>query len=344
MTNPDVSAPSSARTAWPKVEPAGARKGSSWLGRLSPKRSLARGEAWFATFLVAPALIVILLIVFVPLVYSIWLSFAQVDLLKRTGPALEFLGIRLPLYRFVGLDNYTSTLSDPQYWNALGRTVYFVVFFVIETTLAGLAMALVLDVNFRGRGFMRAMLLVPWSLSRIAVGILWLGMLDADFGAINGVLNRAGLIDSYISFFSNGFTALNVLIVVYMWNQAPFATILFLAGLQSIPPDLYAAASVDGAGFWRKLWHVTLPSLRPMIFLVLVLATVNGFLMFDLIYVMTSGGPGNDTTTVTWLGYRTAFSFFKFGPGTAILFTLTLICIVLTFVYHRIVLKKFRAE
>ncbi|HEV7370716.1 sugar ABC transporter permease [Arenibaculum sp.] len=294
--------------------------------------------------MVAPSLLLIALIVFLPLAYSVWLSFAEVDLLSQSGPVLDIFGMRIPFFRFVGLDNYARVMSDPEYWRALGRTVYFVALFVIEATVLGLAMALVLDANFRGRGVMRAMLLIPWSLSRIAVGILWLGMLDADFGAINGVLYRLGAIDSYIAFFSDGFTALNVLIVVYVWNQAPFAAILFLAGLQSISPDLHAAAAVDGAGYWRRLWHVTLPSLRPMMFLVLVLATVNGFLMLDLIYVMTSGGPGNDTTTVTWLGYRTAFSFFRFGPGTAILFTLTLICVVLTVVYHRFVLAKFRAE
>lgn len=313
-----------------------------WFARKD--RQAVQSEGWFAAALVSPALLVILLIVFLPLVYSVWLSFAEVDLLRPGGTAITIFGMRLPLYRFAGLANYSKVLSDPLYWQALLRTVYFVALFVIEAVVIGLAMALVLNAHFAGRGLMRAMLLVPWSMSRIAVGILWLGMLDADFGAINGILYRLGLIDHYLSFFSDGFTALNVLIVVYVWNQAPFATILFLAGLQSIPQDLYHAASVDGAGFWRKLWHITLPSLRPMMFLVLVLATVNGFLMLDLIYVMTSGGPGNDTTTVTWLGYRTAFSFFKFGPGTAILFTLTLICVALTVIYHRLVLSKFQSE
>ena len=334
------------RTDWSKAGglASGRPAPAGWLRRLKPRRTTGRAEALFATTMVAPALIVIAVVVFIPLVYSIWLSFAEVNLLRRDGPAIDLFGMRLPLFRFIGFDNYALTLADPEYWRALWRTVYFVALFVLETTVVGLGMALVLDANFRGRPLMRALLLIPWSMSRIAVGILWLGMLSADFGAVNSILYRLGAIDTYISFFSEGFTALNVLIVVYVWNQAPFAAILFLAGLQSISPDLYAAASVDGAGFWRKLWHVTLPSLRPMMFLVLVLATVNGFLMLDLIYIMTAGGPGNDTTTVSWLGYRMAFSFFKFGPGTAVLFTLTLICIVLTFVYHRLVMTKFQAE
>jgi multiple sugar transport system permease protein len=185
---------------------------------------------------------------------------------------------------------------------------------------------------------------VPWSLSRIVVGLLWIGILDFEFGALNGLLQRGGLVDGSISFFKDGWSALNVLVSVYMWNQAPFVTLLFLAGMQSISENQYEAAEVDGAGYWRRLWYVTLPALRPIVFLVLVLATVNGFLMLDLIYILTMGGPGHDTTTLSWLGFKTSFTFFKFGPGTAILYTLTALCLVLTVVYHRLILARFEPE
>jgi len=310
----------------------------------APRWSMARSDARFGTLLSAPALFIILVVVAFPLLYSLWMSLAEVNLLRTSGPAIEIFGVRLPLFRFVGLDNYTRIFSDPLYWSSLGRTVYFVAAFVVEATLVGLGMALVLHERFRGRPLMRAVVLIPWSLSRVAVGILWQGLLDADFGAINGVLHRLGLIDSYIGFFANGFSALNVLVSVYMWNQAPFATVLFLAGLQSIPEDLHASAAVDGAGYWRELWHVVLPALRPMMFLVIVLCTVNGFLMLDLTFIMTMGGPGDDTTSVAWLGYKTAFIFFKFGPGTAILYTLTAFCILFTILYQRLILSKFEAE
>ena len=310
----------------------------------APRWSMARSDARFGTLLSAPALLIILVVVAFPLLYSLWMSLAEVNLLRTSGPAIEIFGVRLPLFRFVGLDNYTRIFSDPLYWSSLGRTVYFVAAFVVEATLVGLGMALVLHERFRGRPLMRAVVLIPWSLSRVAVGILWQGLLDADFGAINGVLHRLGLIDSYIGFFANGFSALNVLVSVYMWNQAPFATVLFLAGLQSIPEDLHASAAVDGAGYWRELWHVVLPALRPMMFLVIVLCTVNGFLMLDLTFIMTMGGPGDDTTSVAWLGYKTAFIFFKFGPGTAILYTLTAFCILFTILYQRLILSKFEAE
>lgn len=305
---------------------------------------LRLSEAGFAWLLVLPVVVAIGLVVAVPLVYSLWLSFTDVNLLRAGGPALEAFGVRLPLYRWVGLKNYFETFDDPLYWSSLWRTLYFVGAFVTEATLAGLGMALVLNERFAGRPLMRSLLLIPWSLSRIVVGLLWIGLLDFEFGALNGILHRLGLIDSYLAFFKDGFTSLNVLVSVYMWNQAPFATLLFLAGMQSIGEDLYAAAEVDGAGYWQRFAHVTLPALRPILFLVLVLCTVNGFLMLDLIYILTMGGPGYDTTTISWLGFQTTFKFFKFGPGTAILYTLTALCLLLTLVYHRLVLRGFEAE
>jgi multiple sugar transport system permease protein len=307
-------------------------------------RPVALSEAVFAWLLIVPAILGILLVIVFPLVYSLWMSFADVNLLRASGPAVELFGVRLPLFRFVGLQNYARTFADPVYWSSLWRTLYFVAAFVLEATLVGLGMALVLHERFAGRPLMRSLLLVPWSLSRVVVGLLWIGILDFEFGMLNGVLYRVGLIDGYVSYFKEGFRALNVLVSVYMWNQAPFATLLFLAGMQSIPEELYMAAAVDGAGYWRRFRYITLPALKPIVFLILVLSTVNGFLMLDLIYVLTMGGPGQDTTTVSWLGFLTAFSFFKFGPGTAILYTLTALCLLLTFVYHWTVLRRFEAE
>ncbi len=314
-----------------------------WL----PALGLGRGrlsEASFASLLVLPAFLGIALVVAFPLAYSLWMSFADVNLLRVTGPAVELFGVRLPLFRFVGFQNYVRLLSDPLYWSSFWRTAYFVGAFVAETTLVGLGMALVLHERFYGRPLMRSLLLIPWSLSRVVVGLLWQGILDVEFGALNGLLHNVGLLDQYVSFFKHGFSALNVLVSVYMWNQAPFATLLFLAGMQSIPVELYMAAEVDGAGYWQKLRYVTLPALRSIVFLVLVLATVNGFLMLDLIYILTMGGPGDDTTTISWLGFQTSFKYFKFGPGTAILYTLTALCLLLTLVYHRLLFRKLDRE
>jgi ABC-type sugar transport system permease subunit len=307
-------------------------------------RALRLPEGAFAWLLVTPAVGAIVAVVAIPLAYSLWLSFTDVNLLRTSGPAVELFGMRLPLYRWVGLKNYLQVFDDPLYWASLWRTLYFVGAFVIEATLVGLGVALVLNERFAGRPLMRSLLLIPWSLSRVVVGLLWIGILDFEFGAFNGYMQRLGLLSGSIAFFKDGFSALNVLVSVYMWNQAPFATLLFLAGMQSISEDLYAAAEVDGAGYWQRFRYVTLPALRPILFLVLVLCTVNGFLMLDLIYVLTMGGPANETTTISWLGFQTSFAFFKFGPGTAILYTLTGLCLLLTFLYHRLILARFEPE
>jgi ABC-type sugar transport system permease subunit len=297
-------------------------------------------EGRFALLLVLPALLGIFAVVLFPLLYSLWLSFTDVNVLRTSGPVIELFGVRVPLFRWVGLRNYVTIFDDPLYWSSLWRTLYFVAAFVLEATLVGLGMALVLNERFAGRALMRSLLLIPWSLSRVVVGLLWIGILDFEFGAFNGLLYNLHLVDGSIAFFKDGFSALNVLVSVYAWNQAPFAALLFLAGMQSISADLYSAAEVDGAGYWQRFRHLTLPALRPILFLVLVLATVSGFLMLDLIYVLTMGGPGHDTTTVSWLGFQTAFTFFKFGQGTAILYTLTALCLLLTLVYHRLILAR----
>ncbi len=307
-------------------------------------RRLRLSDASFARLLILPAFLGIFLAVVFPLLYSLWMSFADVNLLRTTGPAIELFGFRLPLFRFVGVQNYVKVFADPLYWSSFWRTAYFVGAFVLETTLVGLAMALVLHERFHGRPVIRSLVLIPWALSRVVVGLLWQGILDVEFGALNGLLYNAGLIDAYVSFFKNGFSALNVLVSVYMWNQAPFATLFFLAGMQSIPLELYMAAEADGAGYWQRFRYVTLPGLRPILFLVLVVSTVNGFLMLDLIYVLTMGGPANETTTISWLGFQTSFAFFKLGPGTAILYTLTALCLLLTVVYHKLVFRKLEPE
>src|SRR6267378_744999 len=213
---------------------------------------LRLSEAGFAWLLVLPVVIGIGLVVVVPLAYSLWLSFTDVNLLRTAGPALEAFGIRLPLYRWVGLKNYLQIFDDPLYWSSLWRTLYFVGAFVVEATLAGMGMALVLNERFAGRPLMRSLLLIPWSLSRVVVGLLWIGILDFEFGAFNGLLSNLHLVDGSIAFFKDGFSALNVLVSIYAWNQAPFAALLFLAGMQSISTDLYSAAEVDGAGYWQR--------------------------------------------------------------------------------------------
>src|ERR1700758_4541869 len=140
-------------------------------------------EGRFAVLLISPALLGIFAVVLFPLLYSLWLSFTDVNVLRIGGPAIELLGVRVPLFRWVGLRNYVTIFADPLYWSSLWRTLYFVGGFVLEATVGGLGMALILNERFAGRPVMRSLLLIPWSLSRVVVGLVWIGILDFEFGA-----------------------------------------------------------------------------------------------------------------------------------------------------------------
>src|SRR4030095_3022553 len=196
-------------------------------------------EERFALLLVLPALLGIFAVVLFPLLYSLWLSFTDVNVLRTSGPVIELFGVRVPLFRWVGLQNYVTIFDDPLYWSSRGRTLFFVAAFVLEATLVGVGMALVLNERFAGRALMRSLLLIPWSLSRVVVGLLWIGILALEVGPFNRLRYILHLVDGSIAFFKDGFSALNVLVSVYAWNQAPFAALLFLAGMQSISSAIY---------------------------------------------------------------------------------------------------------
>ena len=190
-----------------------------------------------------------------------------------------------------------------------------------------MAMALVLNQRFWGRGILRSFVLIPWAMSPVAVGILWGWMLNGNYGTFNGILTDLGLIDKPIAWLADGWAALNLVALVHIWNQAPLASLLILAGLQSMPENLHRAARIDGAGPGRASSSITLPWLRPMLLLVLILTSINSIMAFDLFWTITKGGPGSATTVFSWMGYAYAFQFFRFGEGAAILYVLTILCL-----------------
>src|SRR5581483_2484973 len=190
--------------------------------------------------------------------------------------------------------------------------------------------------RFVGRGVMRSVILIPWSMSGVVVGYLWGWIFSGQYGPLNAVLVQTGITSEYLTWLANPDIALYVVALVYIWNQAPLAALLFLAALQAVPKNLYAAAKVDGAGALGRFRHVTLPWLRSMALLVIILATINAVLAFDLFFLLTGGGPGSSTTVLSWLGYAYAFNFFKFGEGAATLYVLSILCLILAYVYMRL--------
>jgi ABC-type sugar transport system permease subunit len=273
--------------------------------------------------LTLPTLIVVLIVFGIPLVYSLALSLHRINMLTQQ-------------WIFVGLQNYIDILPHPEFVAALGRTAYFAVVTVVGGLVLGMAMALVLNQDFPGRNFLRSAVLVPWAMAPVAVGVLWGWMFNGEYGTLNAILFDLGLISRPIHWLGDGTLAFNLVALVHIWNQAPLASLLILAGLQSIPDNLHRAARIDGAGSVRRFFSITLPWLRPMLLLILILTTINSIMAFDLFWIMTRGGPGSATTVFSWMGYAYAFQFFKFGEGAAILYVLTILCLILAALYLKL--------
>lgn len=290
------------------------------------RRHQGRDSARVAWPFVGPVVVIVALVLAYPLGYSLWLTFVATD--PYTGES-----------EFIGLDNYQSVISDPLFGPALVNTLHFAAITIVGSTLIGLLIALVLNQPSRLQGIARAALIVPWSLSHVIVAIIWGWIYNGTYGALNGVLSELGIIDSYQSWFSDGRLALTLIAFAFVWNLSPYATLLFLAGLQAIPPELTQAAKVDGANAWQIFRYVKLPWLRPSLLIVLVITSLEGFLAFTMIYVLTSGGPGNATVVLSWWGYATTFNYNDIGKGAAILYLLGLILMALSLAYIRYVYR-----
>lgn len=288
------------------------------ISRNSGKNSRrARGDARFGAAMATPALLVTVALLAYPLVYSFWVSLHE-----------QSLGSRAPA-RWVGLGNYVDIIQDPIFLPSLLRTAAFAAAVVAGTLVLGMVFALALNEEFWGRTFVRGVLILPWSLSQITLALTFGWIFNSTFGPLNGALLQLGAIDKYVAWFSSGSVALVVMAVAFIWSLVPFATLLLLAALQTVPEDLHKAARIDGAGVVRRFFFVTAPWIRDTVLVVSVLAIINAFLAFALIYVLTGGGPGTETTLLSWWGYTTAFRDLDLGKGAAIFYLMTLAMVVL---------------
>lgn len=274
----------------------------------------------FAYLAAAPTFLLVLLIVGFPLAYSIWLAVHRSNPITRKNA-------------FVGVDNFTAVLADPSVWAAIGRTCYFAAFAVAGTTLIGLGMALLLNRVFPGRGLLRSIVLVPWAMAPISIGVLWSFIYAGDIGSLNGLLFDLGLGGFATAWLGDGRRALNLVALTHVWNQAPLTALILLAGLQSMPASLHKAGMLDGAGAWSRFVNITLPWLKPSLLFATIIATINALMAFDIIWIMTRGGPGQATTLLAWIGYVTSFQFLRFGEGAAILYLLTALSFGLAILY-----------
>lgn len=271
-----------------------------------------------------PALILVGCMLLAPLGYALMLSVHDVR------------GNILGAAPFVGLKNYHAVFTTPTFIASCGRTLYFAVVSLLVQFPLGMLVALLLNERFVGRDLLRALILIPWALPTIVNAALWTWIYQPSYGALNGLLTQLGLIHSAVLWLGSPRLAMNMVIVADTWKVLPFYVILLLAGLQTISPELYQAAAVDGAGAWQRFWHVTLPSLRTVILIILVLRTVDTFRVFDIIYQITQGGPAGGTSVLAYQAYLTSFLQLQFGQGSAVAFVIAAATLLLAALYMRL--------
>jgi len=285
-------------------------------------------EARLGYLLIAPAFLILVLIALRPILAVIGLS------LQR----------RLPIFNiaaFVGLENYRFLAVDSRFWNSLINTIYFTTVSVGLELILGLAIAMLLDRPFSGRGWMRAILLIPWTIPTVVSARMWEWLYNSEFGVLNYLLMTTGLLKEPMNWLGNPFWAIHAAILMDVWKTTPFAAMLFIAGLQTIPRELYHAARVDGATSWVVFRRITLPLLKPVILLVLLFRTLDAFRVFDAIYVLTGGGPANTTETLSIYAYKTLFQTLQFGYGSTLAVAMFVCVILISLVYLKLLGREY---
>lgn len=276
-----------------------------------------------ALFFLLPSFIFVGLFSIFPIVESFRLSFYRLIL------TLPWLGQKM-----VGLENYSDLLSDPVARDALGTTLIFIAVTIPLELFFGLGMALVLNQAFRGRGLLRAVVLIPWAIPTVVSSQMWRFIFNDRYGLVNFLLFGADSL-RYIAPLADPYLAMISIIAAEIWKTTPFAALIILAGLQGISDDLYEAASVDGASSWQKFRHITLPLLKPALLLALLFRTIDALRVFDLVYVMTQGGPADATNVLQFYGYKKTFAEGMVGYGSAIAVTVFVMSLVLSLAYLR---------
>lgn len=294
--------------------------------RSSVKSDLFRGDRRFGLLLALPATIAVVLLIGGPAVQTILYSFQKVSF---NGPST-----------FVGFDNYARVFSSTNFQNSISVTFQYAFGFLFLSTFLGLGFALLLNEPFRLRWLGRTLLIIPWAAPWLMVGIMWKWFIDADVGWLNGFLYQVGLIDDYIPFLADPKSALFFTILAAVWRQASLTALLILAALQTVPSELPEAARVDGANAWQRFRYITLPFLLPVLLVVTVTNLILGLLQFDVIFIMTQGGPGNATELLSMFMYKVLFNFSEWGAGSAIAVILGMIAFLIGLVFVRLMYKQ----
>ena len=297
------------------------QKTSAWRrGLLDPRRLTDHA-------LLLPAVVVLLAVYAFPVLYSFYLSVRRVNLVQSAD-----------VHPFVGLRNYLAAVSDGLLASSIGVTAIFAAGSVALAVLFGLGIALILnDESIKGYKVYRSLLLIPWAVSPVANALMWTWIYQGRYGVLNAILVKLGIIEEYINFFIRGDTAMAALIFAEVWKAVPFVALILLAALQGVRRDLYEAAEIDGAGAWGKLRNVTLPSIRNVLLVIIVLQTMWEMQAFAIMYVLTQGGPGVSTTTANLYIYKAGFKQLQLGYSAALAHLLTVVIFICTVVYIKVI-------
>ncbi len=284
-------------------------------GSAQPLQRFLESERLLAVLLLAPTVVLLGLFIAYPFVMGVWLALSNTSV---GNPGV-----------FVGLANFAKAWDDSIFRTAFWNTSVYTFWATIFKLVLGMWLALLLNRHFRGKRLVRASMLLPFIVPTVLSTFAWRWMFDPTFSVLNGLLYQAGFITVKLPFLSDGAWALSCAIVVNTWRGMPFFAITLLAGLQTVNPDLHEAASLDGANGWQRFWHVTLPLLKPVTIVVVVFSIIQTFSDFQLIYVLTGGGPANSTHLLATYAYQVGVATGLLGEGAAIsLFMLPVLFIV----------------
>ena len=291
-----------------------------------PERRKAKlWDKIYPYFSITVPFLVIALFTIYPVLYAVRISFYRYLLTKPKS------------HPFIGLDNFKEVITSYYFRTSLVNTALFTIAVVIGVTIFGLIVAMLLNSKVRTANALKILILLPWAIPSVVGGLMWKWILNSDFGILSGILYGLGIIHQYIPFLANPILAKLSMVIATIWKEGPLAAIFLLAGLQLIPTELYEAARIDGGGGWRIFRFVTLPLLQPIMLIVVVYETITSILVFDLIYVLTGGGPGDSTSMISWFAYAEIFKNLNLGHGVALAIIIALITLVLILVYLRVI-------
>lgn len=289
--------------------------------RLRRRHPLGRRQR-AGLYFVAPALLLVLVLFVAPTIWTVVISFFDYSLLGHLT--------------FVGGDNYARALSDPDLYRAIGFTTLYTVVVTAVLMAVGFGLALLVSTRRRGVSFFRTIYVVPVVIGFATASYMTLWILDGRIGVVNAALDDLGVIDTPVSWFSDFGLAFTVVLILVVWKSVGLTMLLLMSGMNAISEDIYEAAQLDGAGWWRRFGSITLPLLKPTIALVLILTVISSYLAFDQFFILTQGGPDSSTVTIVYLIYRAGFIDFDLGYAAALSVVLMVILLLLTIVQFRI--------